>query len=274
MNLIEDKLRQTFNIPYSMKVKVRGSRKPQLTIIFIHGIGVSGDLWNKHLDKIAKKDYVRTIVVDLIGFGQSNKSDWQTFNLETQARSLHTTLINNLIFIGKKDPLLIVGHSLGTLVAIKFAKMYPHLVNYLLLISPPIYKLDKTEQNLQQQALLRFYNLMIEKPALFERTWLAIHNFMHFDAKEDDKARDVFLTTLESAIVKQDSYQDILSLQIPSLIYYGALDPLVIDANLVEVDDKSPFIWSHKIIGSHDINRLMFKKISAELNKIVDFFVK
>lgn len=271
---LEDKLRQTFNVPYSMKVRVFGSKRPKLTIVFIHGIGLDGEMWNRYVEKISKKSKVRVVVVDLIGFGGSNKSEWQTFDLETQAKSLHATLISNLIFIGKNDPLLIIGHSLGSLVAIKFTSLYPHLVDYQMLISPPIYKTKAKKKNVQEQALLKFYDLIIKNPLALEGTRLAVNNFLKYDYQDNDRYREIFISTLKNAIINQDSYDEILRLRIPSLIYYGAFDPLIVEANLTEIDDKSPFVWSHKIIGTHDANRLMFNKISCEINNLIEFYVK
>ncbi len=274
MGKLLDKIHQTFNIPYSMNVRVVGSKQPKLTVLFIHGIGVDGTLWNKYIDRLAKKSKVRVVAVDLLGFGESIKKD-QKFDLETQAKSLYTTLLNNLIFVSKNSPLLVVGHSLGSLVAIKFATLYPQLVNYQMLISPPIYQTGRgSEKSLQEQALFELYKIVSQDKNWFDALRYAANNLLDYDYKEDDESREAFQTTLRNTIMKQDSYADIMKLRIPSVIYYGAFDPLIVEPNLTDIAEKSPFVWAHKIVGTHDINRLMFNKISQEIDRLVDFYLR
>lgn len=274
MGKILNKLHQTFKIPYLMNIRVSGSKQPKLTILFIHGIGVDGSLWNKYIERLTKKSNIRVVAVDLLGFGKSTKSKEQTFDLESQAKSLYTTLVNNFIFVNKNHPLLVVGHSLGSLVAIKFSALYPQLVSYQMLISPPIYQTNpKSKPNLQEQALMELYNLIIKDKNWFEALRQTANNLLGYDYSSDDEFRDIFQTTLKNAIIEQDSFNDILKLRTPSLIYYGAFDPLIIESNLIKIANISPFVWSHKIIGTHDINRTMFKKISQEIDRLIDFYL-
>ncbi|MGI6612538.1 MAG: alpha/beta fold hydrolase [Candidatus Nanosyncoccaceae bacterium] len=275
MGKLLDKIHQTFNIPYSMNVRVVGSKQPKLTILFIHGIGVDNTLWNKYVDRLAKKPKIRVVAVDLIGFGKSAKPREQKFDLEMQAKSLYTTLVSNLIFINKNSPLLVVGHSLGSLVAIKFATLYPQLVSYQMLVSPPIYQTGKgSVKNLQEQALFELYKIVSQDKNWFDALRYAANNLLDHNYKEDDEFREVFQTTLKNAIMEQDSYADIMKLHIPSLIYYGAFDPLIVEPNLIDIAEKSPFVWAHKIVGVHDVNRIMFNKISQEINRLVNFYIK
>lgn len=275
MGKLLDKIHQTFNIPYSMNVRVIGNKQPKLTILFIHGIGVDNTLWNKYVDQLAKKPKIRVVAVDLIGFGESAKPREQKFDLEMQAKSLYTTLVSNLIFINKNNPLLVVGHSLGSLVAIKFATLYPQLVSYQILISPPIYQTGRGGvKNLQEQALFELYKIVSQDKNWFDALRYAANNLLDHNYKEDDEFREVFQTTLKNAIMEQDSYADIMRLRIPSLIYYGAFDPLIVEPNLIDIAKKSPFVWTHKIVGVHDVNRIMFNKISQEINRLVNFYIK
>jgi cis-3-alkyl-4-acyloxetan-2-one decarboxylase len=78
------------------------------------------------------------IVVDLLGFGDSPKPDWATYDARTQAQSLAKTLLG----LGLTQRVVLVGHSMGSLVAVEFAKRYPALVKALVLCSPPLYNVD------------------------------------------------------------------------------------------------------------------------------------
>ena len=84
----------------------------------IHGIGNSEESWNEVIKRLP--DTIRVVTVDLLGFGKSPKPRWAMYNASTQARAVRKTLLQLGLF-GKFH---IVGHSLGSLVAIEMARRY------------------------------------------------------------------------------------------------------------------------------------------------------
>src|SRR5690606_13354373 len=99
--------------------------------VFIHGIGGTGGVWKEVIAKLTVEN-IRIIVVDLIGFGDSPRPEWAMYSTKFQARSLRSTLLRKGI-LGK---VTIVGHSMGSLVAIDMARRYPLSVKQLILCSP------------------------------------------------------------------------------------------------------------------------------------------
>lgn len=67
----------------------RKPKKPRATVLFIHGIGNSGDAWKDVIERLPKD--VRIISIDLLGFGKSPRPKWAIYNTKTQANAVLAT---------------------------------------------------------------------------------------------------------------------------------------------------------------------------------------
>lgn len=95
-------------------------------IIFLHGILLNSTIWHNHCTHFSKENSVYSI--DFLGHGCSTKK--RDLNMEDLVEELR-------FFIEAKkleDP-IIVGHSLGGLVAGCFAALYPEKVDKLIILS-------------------------------------------------------------------------------------------------------------------------------------------
>ena len=107
---------KTLRIPYSLNIRHRRIVKhAAATYIFIHGIGDNGDMWQNILAKLPKN--TNYLAIDLLGFGDSPMPLWATYDAKAQARSLLATYLKLRI----ASRVVVVGHSLGSLVAVEFA---------------------------------------------------------------------------------------------------------------------------------------------------------
>jgi len=90
----------------------------------------------------------RVIAIDLLGFGKSPQSDGG-YTPEDHCRAIRSTLRS----LGVHEPAIIVGHSMGSLIALRYAVLYPHEVSKLVLLNMPVYtspaqaKRDITQAN-------------------------------------------------------------------------------------------------------------------------------
>ena len=98
-------------------------------LVFLHGLGGSHATWLNLLSAIA--DRYRVIALDLPGHGQSDKPDPAESDYSVAGMA---TLVAEAIASTTKDPVMLVGHSLGGAVAIKIALERPELVSGLVLI--------------------------------------------------------------------------------------------------------------------------------------------
>ena len=97
-------------------------------LLFIHGVGTSGALWQSDLAELAGD--CRVIVYDRRGYGASSESpgDWEAHR-EDAAALLDT--------LGAK-PAVVVGYSGGGMIALDLALQRPELVRALVLLDPAV----------------------------------------------------------------------------------------------------------------------------------------
>lgn len=119
------------------------------TVLFIHGTASANDVWEKQY-RILHKAKFRTIGIDLRGHGKS-VNPGGICTTEVHMSDLKETLEH----IGINEPVTIVGHSFGAVLALRFAEEYPDLVLKLLLVSLP----PKVPQILH-----RYYNWLLGNP--------------------------------------------------------------------------------------------------------------
>jgi pimeloyl-ACP methyl ester carboxylesterase len=99
------------------------------TLLLMHGRNFFGAYWKDTIHFLSSKGY-RLLVPDQIGFGKSTKPDLP-HSLHLHA---HTTKLL-LDYLGIKKA-TVVAHSLGGMMAMRFALMYPEAVERLVLEDP------------------------------------------------------------------------------------------------------------------------------------------
>ena len=99
------------------------------TIVLMHGRNFFGAYWRNTIHLLSERGY-RVVVPDQIGFGKSSKPD--------VPHSFHVHASNTkqlLDYLGVKRA-VIVGHSIGGMMAVRFALMFPEYVERLVLEDP------------------------------------------------------------------------------------------------------------------------------------------
>ena len=99
-------------------------------IVLLHGKNFNGAYWETTIDALKKEGY-RVIVPDQIGFGKSSKPD--SFQYSFQELATNTKALLDSLHIKKTT---ILGHSMGGMLAARFALMYPETTEKLVLENP------------------------------------------------------------------------------------------------------------------------------------------
>lgn len=239
-------------IPYPLNTHVfQSPKKPKATYIFIHGIGNTLHSWDEVVKNMPND--VRIIGIDLLGFGESPRPGWVVYDAKTQARSVGMTLLALRL---TSKPIL-VGHSLGALVAVEVAKRYPLLARRLILCSPPFYMPESDKKGIKpaDDVLRMLYRTAKKHPERLERlsplaAKLGLAN-KAFNVTKDNIPS--YFAALESSIINQTSLLDITKVQLPIDIFYGIFDPVVIKKHIVKLSKEYENISATRLSVGHEV---------------------
>src|SRR5436190_17515851 len=99
------------------------------TVVLLHGNNFGGFYFKPIIDGLTKEGF-RVIVPDQIGYGRSSKPI-APYNFNSQARNTFLILQKEKI-----ERAMIVGHSMGGMLAARLATQYPKAVERLVLYNP------------------------------------------------------------------------------------------------------------------------------------------
>jgi pimeloyl-ACP methyl ester carboxylesterase len=99
------------------------------TVVLFHGMNFAGFYWGGPIDALRKQGF-RVVVPDQIGFGRSSKPV-MPYNFHDMARNT-SLLLQHL----KIDKAAIVGHSMGGMLAARFATQYPAVADRVVIYNP------------------------------------------------------------------------------------------------------------------------------------------
>jgi pimeloyl-ACP methyl ester carboxylesterase len=99
------------------------------SVVLLHGKNFFGAYWKETIDVLSKNGY-RVVVPDQLGFGKSSRPNIHySFHLLAE----NTKKLLDSLGIGQTA---VVGHSMGGMVATRFALLYPDTVSALVLENP------------------------------------------------------------------------------------------------------------------------------------------
>ncbi|RYG68720.1 alpha/beta hydrolase, partial [bacterium] len=202
-------------------------------VLLLHGKNFSGFYWEKPIRALTNAGY-RVIVPDQIGFGKSSKPGIPySFDLLTT----NTAKLLDSLKVGKVS---VVGHSMGGMVAVKFARKYPQRVQKLVLENPigledykaaigpvPFAKLLKTELNDTNTVKLRaFYKrYFVQWKPEFEK-FVEIKSRIALSGEFNRWAKAAALTY--APIFDEPIVPDFPRLKVPTLLIIGQSDRTVV----------------------------------------------
>lgn len=178
-------------------------------IIFIHGWLGSWRYWMSSMGELS--DSYRTYALDLWGFGDTDKME-SRYTLSEYVQ-LGLAFMDELGIV--RAP-LIVGHSLGAIVALEMALNYPEMVSRLAVVSLPF---DK--QQINTKSLMDAKSLA--GGSLFKKSTKEYEPIVAEADKTDRHAIELSVSSLNGFDVRSK----LCTLQVPTLMVYGAKDSIV-----------------------------------------------
>lgn len=100
------------------------------TVVLLHGKNFCGATWEAVIDLLSRTGY-RVIVPDQIGFCKSSKPESYQYSFHQLAANTHALLAK----LGVEKP-IILGHSMGGMLAFRYALMYGPEMSGLVVLNP------------------------------------------------------------------------------------------------------------------------------------------
>ena len=224
--------------------------EPRLTAVFLHGIAASSTSFNPLFDYLMVSNSMREIRLvsfDLLGAGKSYASDALNYDFDEQLLALE----NSIKKLGVAGPMIIVAHSMGTMIAARFADAHPNLVDGLILISAPIYRREDIENPLFEKAMSGFREVVSKKNPALTKT-------------------KVFDSEIKNIVSNPENYDYLVKLSQPTIMIYGELDKIIGTPNIAELLKQNSHIKAVKAPGAHGVSVDKFGKISSALKKFLN----
>lgn len=248
--------------PYTLRVYDHGGSGP--VIIFLHGLASSSANWDP-LTPLLKEKY-RCISIDLIGFGDSPKPQWYGYTMEDHIRNIRAAIRG----LKLKEPFTLVGHSLGSLLATRYARVLPRQVSRLVLLSPPVYvpfESHGSRAAWQRTSMyLRAYRFLRTNKRVTPENFIRLSKIipaMKFLVL--NRASWVpMIRSLERCIEQQTIIQDIVAVTAPVDIFYGIFDEVVVPYNVRQ-------LASLKDVTLHPlkVNHMVGKRYAEAVAKVL-----
>ena len=121
--------------------RIIGTGKP---LVFIHGFGEDGDVWQNQIDFL--KDQFQLIVPDLPGSAQSEM-------IEDMSMEGIADVIKAIIDKENEKEVIMMGHSMGGYITLAFAEKYPSFLSSFGLVHSTAFADSKEKKNAREKAI-------------------------------------------------------------------------------------------------------------------------
>lgn len=184
-------------------------------IILLHGFLSSSRYWN-HLQPYLTSAGYRIIAIDLLGFGNAPKPSYSSYNY--QEHIAYLDVIFKQLQLSK--PFILIGHSMGALLATRYAVLRSDQISSLALLHPPLYK-DTKEARQSLRATGPLYRFLLDSK--YRRFgWALIKTFAFYHiAKHSRRARE---GSMKNVIEVSEVFGDLEKVETKTLLLVGLKD--------------------------------------------------
>ncbi len=241
------------------------------TLIFIHGVGMCGEIWQPQVEHFSK-DY-RVITYDFFGHGQSPLKK-NKLTLEDYVTQLYN-LVNE---IGVTN-FSLIGHSMGAIIAVAFALRYPRKVDSLIPINIVFKRTKKAQDDVIMRAKDVFKFQQITKISQTLERWFK-NKTSHSDLLKIDNVRSWLQNTSPKAYAEayylfatsdRVFVNNLSNLQPPVLYLTGSEDPNSTSLMSEQMAQETPNSSSQSIEGeAHMMAYISAKKVSPVIENFLN----
>ena len=127
-------------------------------VLLIHGVGLRAEAWNAQIEALSARHHVTA--VDMPGHGCS----------ALPSGSMVLSDYTDAIAAGLAQPTLVVGHSMGAMIALDLAARYPHLVRGVVALNAVFERSQDAAQAVQMRAE-QLDGVTVADPSLTLERW-------------------------------------------------------------------------------------------------------
>lgn len=242
---------------------------PGPVIVLVHGIASSSVTFARLFPIIDGKH--RVIAIDLLGFGRSPSPLDATYTIEEHTAAIDATIRS----IGLREPFILVGHSMGSLIAARYAARNPSRLLRLVLVSPPIYitptAIGDPRDRATMDVYLRAYEYLRANKGFTMRTAQGLSRISPIrNVLEVSEANwEAVRLSLQNSIESQTTISDIAAVRVPIDIVYGALDPFLFAGGL-RIVEQMRHVTMHRVeANDHLVRRRLAQAVAAVIETSV-----
>ncbi len=247
-----------------------GSGSP---VVLLHGLGSSSQAWSNVITLL--KDTHRVVAFDLVGFGKAPKPDWIKYDVDDHARAVISAIRKAHI----NEPVILAGHSMGGLVAVRVARLRPDLVDRLVLYEIPLYT---DAPSLKRYTMLRrlylgAFQQVLKQPEYSKENVSRIQKIASrmsgFNLTKETWTP--YVMSLKNTIIHQNTAEDMQQLKIPMDLIYGSLDMVVLRGHVQTIFDlQVNTITTHMVRSRHKITPRASSFITKRIDENIEIPVK
>jgi pimeloyl-ACP methyl ester carboxylesterase len=231
-------------------------------VVMVHGIASSSVTFQRLVPLVEPRH--RVIAIDLLGFGESPAPEDSEYTIGEHVAALARTLKR----LRLRQPFVLVGHSMGALIATRYAAVYRGRVSRLVLISPPIYLPTSTIGGASGRTAMdlyfRTYEYLRENKEFTMRAASRLARLSPIKNLLDVSERNwrAFALSLQNSIETQTTVSDLAAVRVPIHLVYGSLDPLLAPAG-IQIAEQLRNVTSHRVDGGDHIIRNRLARVIA-----------
>lgn len=238
------------------------------TVVLLHGKNFCAATWQNSIQVLTQQGY-RVVAPDQIGFCSSTKPDYYQYSFQQLAENTHALLqhlnISNAVMM---------GHSTGGMLAVRYALMYPKETQQLLLVNP-IGLEDWKAKGVPYRTVDQWYQRELKLNAQSIRAYEQKTYYMGHWKPDYDRWVDMLAglnagsghkkvawnsALIYDMIFTQPVYYELPNIQVPTVLFIGTSDTTAIGSDIASPEVKQQ-IGHYNVLGKQAAQRIPHAKL-------------
>lgn len=232
-------------------------------VVLVHGIASSSVTFQNLVPLLEPRH--RAISIDILGFGRSPAPEDAQYTIEEHVAALDRTLRS----LKLREPFVLVGHSLGSLIVARYAAEHPGAISRLVLVGPPVYgtpaEIGDRRVRTRVSAYLRAYEFLRNNKEFTLRNanilgkMLPIKNVFEIT----EKSWRPFVLSLENCVERQTVVGDLARVRVPVEVVYGTMDAFIAPGTLAVIETMRHVTMHRVEANDHLIRKRLARVVAA-----------